>query len=150
MTIFFQYALNLNCNSTNFQKIRQINVCQICTRLDQLTKTSSMFETNQSRMLKCFVFFSIFYKILTLWGNAVFTQFLHIFWTKSKQKLTYKIRVLEYLEQISLNKKKRLLDEMKKNLKDINRKKCVIKNIIYLYYPLKTGKVIMSRLCHQC
>ena len=44
LTIIFQYALNLNCNSTNFQKIRQINVCQICTRLDQLTKTSSMFD----------------------------------------------------------------------------------------------------------
>ena len=41
MTIFFQYALNLNCNSTTVQKIRQINVCQICIRLDQLTKTSS-------------------------------------------------------------------------------------------------------------
>ena len=33
----------LNCNSTNFQKIRQVNVFQKCIRLDQLTKTSSMF-----------------------------------------------------------------------------------------------------------
>ena len=28
----------LNCNSTNFQNIRQINMCEICVRLDQKTK----------------------------------------------------------------------------------------------------------------
>ena len=39
----------------------------------------------------------------------------------AKHKLTDKIRVLEHVEQISLNKK-RLLVEIKKTLKDINRK----------------------------
>ena len=53
---------------------------------------------------------------------------------KSKHKLTDKIRVLEHVEKISLNKK-RLLVQIKKTLKDINRKKRALKIMIYQYYP---------------
>ena len=35
--------VNSNCNSTNFQKIREINVRHMYIRLDKKTKTYSMF-----------------------------------------------------------------------------------------------------------
>ena len=39
----FRYELKKSSGNNRVQKIRQINVCQICTRLNQLTKASSMF-----------------------------------------------------------------------------------------------------------
>ena len=59
---------------------------------------------------------------------------------KSKHKLTDKIRVLADKPQ----QKKTVGRNENNNIKNINRKKYVLKSMQYLYYPLKTENVIRS------
>ena len=61
---------------------------------------------------------------------------------KSKHKLTDKIRILADKPQ----QKKTVGRNENNNIKNINRKKYVLKSMQYLYYPLKTENVIKSSI----